>query len=155
MKKLLLAALMLALVTPLYAEEVNAYQLDAAGNRVNPMESTGGSLSLVDENGNPIDAILDPVDGKYHMAVSMIQDVKADANNSSTDNLTSTNSFTFTGVGSSTLGVIGLQWNLKCDQNAIVYIEESDDDVNWDISHPFTYIASQGGAGAGAGRSGA
>lgn len=76
------------------------------------------------------------------------QDVVTDANNSSTTNLTSANSYTFTGTGSSTLGVAGLQFNLKTDQNATIYIEQSDDNTNWDISDSYDYKYSKGGFGA-------
>lgn len=75
------------------------------------------------------------------------QDVEVDANNSSATNLTSGNSYTFTGTGTSTLGVVGLQWNLKTDQNATVYIEQSDDNTNWDVSDSFDYYYSKGGDG--------
>jgi len=93
---------------------------------------------LSDPSGNVIDAEADQ-DGKYHLSVTANQDVNEDTNNSSTTNLTSANSYTFTGTGTSTLGVVGLQWNLKTDQNATVYIEQSDDNTNWDISDSFDY----------------
>ena len=84
----------------------------------------------------------------YEEVKSMVrQDVATDPNNSSTTNLDAGNSYTFTGAGSSTLGVAGLQWNLKTDQNATVYIEQSDDNVNWDISDAFDYIERDGGDG--------
>nr|AKH46384.1 hypothetical protein [uncultured marine virus] len=107
-----------------------------------PIDST-----LYDGSGNPVSVILDTVSGDYHLATSTIQDVKADANNSSTTNLDAGNSYTFTGTGTTTLGVAGLQWSLKCDQNATVYIEQSDDDTNWDISDSFDYIERDGGDG--------
>jgi len=75
------------------------------------------------------------------------QDANVDANNSSTTNLAAGNSYTFTGTGTSTLGVAALQWNLKTDQNATVYIEQSDDNTNWDISDSFAYYYSKGGDG--------
>ncbi len=78
---------------------------------------------------------------------SIQQDVREDAGNSSTTNLDAGNSYTFTGTGSSTLGVVGLQWSLKTDQNATVYIEESPDNSNWDISYSFQYITADGGRG--------
>ena len=81
------------------------------------------------------------------LGVRIQQDVREDPNNSSTTNLDSGNSHTFTGTGASTLGVVGLQWNLKTDQNAIVYIEQSDDNENWDLSDHFDYVASLGGNG--------
>ena len=75
------------------------------------------------------------------------QDVVADDNNSSTTNLASGNAYTFTGIATSTLGVVGLQWSLKTDQNATVYVEQSPDETNWDVSYCYNYIASNGGQG--------
>ena len=82
-------------------------------------------------------------DGKID--VTMDQNVTADPNNASTTNLAS--GATFTGEASSTLGVVGLQWNLYATQNCTVYSEESPDGTNWDISYEFDYIASKGGQG--------
>ena len=48
---------------------------------------------------------------------SVTQEVIADAGNSSTTNLAIGNSYTFTGVGYSTLGVVGLQVALFADKN--------------------------------------
>ena len=79
---------------------------------------------------------------------NMVQNVQVDEGNSSILNLTSANEYTFTGVGKSTLGVVGLQFNLKTDQNATIYVEQSDaNDENWDISDSFDYIYSKGGMG--------
>jgi len=89
-------------------------------------------------------AIVD-VSGSLHSSV--VQNVVSDPNNTSVLNLDTGNSYTYTGTGSSTLGVVGLQWSLKTDQNATVYVEESPDGTNWDISYPFNYIASLGGRG--------
>ena len=86
-------------------------------------------------------------DGTNQLHTSTTQNVYADPNNSSTDNLDAANSYTFTGTATTTLGVVGLQWGLKTDQNATVYIEESNDGTNWDISYEFDYIANQGGRG--------
>jgi len=73
------------------------------------------------------------------------QDVTVDANNSSDANLAS--GATFTGTGTSTLGVVGLQWSLYTTENCTVYVEQSPDNTNWDISYEFEYIASKGGQG--------
>jgi len=99
---------------------------------------------IVDGSGNEIASHLS-ADGDYHLGTSMEQNVVADSNNSSTTNLTA--SETFTGTGTSTLGIVGLQWSLKTSENCTVYIEESDDNSNWDISYSFDYIASKGGRG--------
>jgi len=104
------------------------------------------NLTLYNENDNVIDSHLE-TDGGYHLGVAVTQSVVADTNNSSTTNLTSANSYTFTGASSSTLGVVGLQWSLKTDQNATVYIDQSDDESNWDITDTYDYLYSKGGTG--------
>lgn len=101
---------------------------------------------LYDKSGNVIDSHITP-DGEYHLGAAIAQDVYADANNSSDTNLTSGNSYTFTGTATSTLGVVGLQWSLKTDQNATVYIDQSPDGIEWDISDTFDYHNNLGGAG--------
>jgi len=103
-------------------------------------------MKLVDEDNNFIASHLQ-TDGDYHLGVNLTQSVFVDEGNSSTENLTSANSYTFTGTSASTLGVVGLQWSLKTDQNATVYIEESPDGTNWDIGYSFDYITSKGGRG--------
>jgi len=103
-------------------------------------------IKLIDEDNNFISS-QQQTNGDYHLGVSMTQDVYVDTNNSTSANLTSANSYTYTGTATSTLGVVGLQWSLKTDQNVTVYIEESPDGTNWDISYPFDYIASTGGRG--------
>lgn len=75
------------------------------------------------------------------------QDVIADANNSSTTNLDSGNSYTFTGTSTSTLGVVGIQVSLKTDADTTVYIDQSPDGTNWDIVDSFDYLTKDGGNG--------
>jgi hypothetical protein len=108
--------------------------------------ATAGGLHnvLQDSSGNVIDAEADHL-GKYHLAVTINQDVNADANNSSTTNLAS--SATFEGTSTSTLGVVGLQWSLKTSENCTVYIDQSDDETNWDLCDTYDYKTSLGGAG--------
>ena len=106
--------------------QLNTTQFDSLGNEIASHITTQGS---------------------YHLGTSIQQDVNVDPNNSSTDNLNTANSYIFTGTGTSTLGVTGLQWNLKTDQNATVYVEQSDDNTNWDLSDSFEYLTSKGSAG--------
>lgn len=79
----------------------------------------------------------------HHLQVSTVQEVIADNNNSSTTNLTAVNGYTFTGTGTSTLGIVGIQVSLFANQNCIVYVEQSPDNINWDIIDPFYYTASK------------
>jgi hypothetical protein len=73
------------------------------------------------------------------------QVVTADNNNSFTANLAS--NALCSGIATSTLGVAGIQVSLKTDQNCIVWIEQSPDGFNWDISDPFNYYAAIGNFG--------
>jgi hypothetical protein len=73
------------------------------------------------------------------------QNVIADTLNSSTANLSA--SQTFTGTSASTLGVAGIQVSLKTDQNCYVYVDQSPDGFNWDIVDTYTYYTRMGGNG--------
>jgi hypothetical protein len=68
---------------------------------------------------------------------SITQNVTADPNNSSVANLASL--ATFTGTKTSTLGVAGLQVSLHSSENCDVWVEQSPDGNNWDISDIFHY----------------
>jgi hypothetical protein len=81
-----------------------------------------------------VDTVTNPVPVDQHVIV--------DANNSSTTNLAVGNSYTFTGVGTDTLGVAGIQVTLKTDQNCTVQVEQSPDNTNWDIIDSYNYYAS-------------
>jgi len=81
---------------------------------------------------------------------SITQDVKADADNTSEDNLAV--DAVFKGEWVSTLGVVGLQWAVNADQNMTVCVEEAasnadDGDDAYDIQYCFDYISSKGGRG--------
>jgi len=77
---------------------------------------------IVGADGSVIDTEVDYL-GKYHLAVTANQDVNESAGNTSEVNLAA--GATFTGTPVSTLGVVGLQWNLNTDQNCTIYSEES------------------------------
>ena len=76
---------------------------------------------------------------------SITQNVVADPNNSSTDNLAV--SASFTGTATSTLGVVGLQVSFKADQDCTVYVDQSPDGTNWDITDSFNAYVLRGGIG--------
>lgn len=69
------------------------------------------------------------------------QDVVVSSGNSSTTNLAKSPDagYIFVGTAQSTLNVGALQVGLKADQNCIVYIEQSVDGTNWDISDSYKY----------------
>src|SRR5574343_1046597 len=71
------------------------------------------------------------------------QDVIADPNNSSDDDLDAGNTYTFTGTASSTLGVAAIQVSLFANKNCYIKVEQSPDGTNWDLSDPFNYTASR------------
>ena len=73
------------------------------------------------------------------------QNVIADAGNSSALPLPPGGAFA--GLAANTLGVAGLQVSLKTDQNCTVYVEQSPDGINWDISDVYLYVASLGNFG--------
>jgi hypothetical protein len=53
--------------------------------------------------------------------------------------------------GSSTLGVNSIQPNLFATQNCTLYVDQSPDNINWDLTNSFNYVATPGGVAAGAG----
>jgi hypothetical protein len=70
---------------------------------------------------------------------SITQNVTADPNNSSEANLAA--SAIFSGSATSTLGVAGIQVSLYTTQNCHVWVEQSPDGNNWDISDLFEYYS--------------
>lgn len=76
---------------------------------------------------------------------SIVQNVKQSTSNNSTTPLNS--GATFTGVGESTLGIVGIQVNFICDRNCRVYVDQSTDNANWDITDYFDFKAALGGLG--------
>lgn len=68
---------------------------------------------------------------------AMVQNVVDSPYNSSTAVLAPT--AYFTGTGTSTLGVAGIQVSLYANQNCSVYVEQSPDNTNWDISDIYYY----------------
>lgn len=81
------------------------------------------------------------------VVAQITQNVIADAVNSSTSNINS--GATFNGAqatGTRTLGVAAIQVSLKTNQNCTVYVDQSPDNSNWDITDTFTYYYSLGGA---------
>ena len=74
---------------------------------------------------------------------SILQDVVADANNSSTDDLDAGNTYLFEGDPTSTLGVAGIQVSLFANKNCLVSIQQSPDATpHWDLIDEYHYTAS-------------
>ena len=102
------------------------------------------SAWLKTTGGTPIQTIED-ISGNYNLGVSSVQNVIADTNNSTTDNIAA--GATWSGESTSTLGIVGIQFSLKTDQNCMVYFDQSPDGENWDITDSQNYIHSHGGEG--------
>lgn len=91
---------------------------------------------------SPIETHSD-TEGGYHLGVSITQDVYESEYSNTTTPLASGG--TFTASGESTLGVAGIQVNIKTDSNCIVYVDQSTDNINWDIIDSFNYYYTLGG----------
>lgn len=74
---------------------------------------------------------------------SVNQNVIVSTVNSSTTNLTAGS--TFTGSSETTLGIAAIQVNVKADQNVTVYVDQSMDGTNFDITDEFIQYYSLGG----------
>lgn len=114
-------------------------------------------MSIEDTDGNPI--MIETIDNNKYLGTTILQDVHASTTNElyaaigdpaaaavgpgETKNLTSGG--IFTGTSQSSLGVASAQINLKTDQNCTVYVDQSMDNVNWDITDSYTYYYSDGG----------
>lgn len=70
------------------------------------------------------------------------QDIQIDPLNSSTTNLAA--SATFTGSAVSNITATAIQIFLKTDQNCTVYLDQSQDGVNWDVSDPYNFYSAVG-----------
>jgi hypothetical protein len=79
-------------------------------------------------------------------STGITQDVVADNINSFSGSGLASGAF-FTGSAVSTLGVAGIQVSLFTDQNCIVYVDQSPDSLNWDISDQYNYHTSKNNFG--------
>jgi hypothetical protein len=104
--------------------------------------SKAGRVTLYDPAGNVIESVYDPVTNAYYQGVAIRQDVHVSAANSSTANIGAGN--TFTGVGETTLGVAAIQVNLFINQTATVFVDQSADNANWDITDSWQVPANTG-----------
>jgi len=103
--------------------QIGAVELKNGTTDQRAVVDTDGSLqTTLYSEGAAIGSSLDS-DGNNYLSVALIQDVNVAAGNSSSTNLAS--GATWTGDPVSTLGVVGLQWNLNTDQNCTIYSEES------------------------------
>lgn len=76
-------------------------------------------------------------DSSGNLHTSTVQNVVSSTLNSSTTNISA--SGTYTGSAESTLGIAGIQVMFKADQNCTVYVDQSPDGTNWDVSDDYQY----------------
>jgi hypothetical protein len=81
----------------------------------------------------------------YLKDVNIKQNVIVSDGNSSSTNLSAYG--TYTGTSASTLGVNGIQVSLHTDRNCYVYIDQSPDGYNWDLTNLYQYRSSEVGLG--------
>lgn len=106
-----------------------------------------GPVKIVDASGNNIEST-QCTNGSYHLGVSAIQSVYTDPRNSDSGHeLNAGNSYTFTGLYTSTLGVAAIQVTMFSNQNATVYVDQSMDHVTWDLTDTYNYYTAVGNFG--------
>jgi len=98
--------------------------------------SKAGRVTLYDSSGNELASI------SRYLGVAMRQDVFISANNSSTANINA--GVTWYGTGESSLNVAGIQTNVYADQPVTIYVEQSNDNVNWNISDSWQIPSNYG-----------
>jgi len=111
---------------------------------VNGTDATSSTLINIDSittNNYNIVNTESEVSGK----VSINQSVIVSVVNSSVTNINAGQ--TFTGKVESTLGIAGIQVNLKSDQDCLVYVDQSIDGINWDITDEYLYYIGIGNFG--------
>lgn len=121
---------------------------EVSGKRVVPVKVE--SMPALSESDNAIGAVelkdatsdTRATISDQGLEVNIKQDVVADDNNSSTFNLNSGNSYTFTGTSTSTLGVAGIQVSLYADKNCHINVQQSPDEIHWDLNDEYYYTAS-------------
>lgn len=79
-------------------------------------------------------------------ALAINQNTVVDPANSTTTNLAS--GATFTGASTLDLNYTAVQFTVKSDQNLFVYVDQSPDGTNWDITDAFEFYTSEGGTGS-------
>jgi hypothetical protein len=113
-----------------------ALSTDIADSRISGVSLIGKTVFTYDDGRWYIveeDLSLSP----YFLNSSIDQAISVDHGNSSTNNLSISGSFV--GNSLSTLKVAGIQVSLKADQNCLVQVQQSQDNINWDIIDEYYY----------------
>lgn len=114
------------------------YERVRIANGTSPTPSTTISIdTIASYPDNILETSTVVTDGK----IAIGQNVIASICNSSTTDLAKypDAGSTFTGLSESTLNAAGIQVSLKTTQNCDIYVEQSPDGSNWDISDYFAY----------------
>jgi hypothetical protein len=92
---------------------------------------------IYDTSGSALEIHTD-VDGEKYLGVATIQAIHVDPNNSISGSGIGI-SGSYVGMGTSTLGIAGIRVAFYADQNCILYVQQSIDNINWDISDPYDF----------------
>jgi hypothetical protein len=116
------------------------YQRVSFVNGTTPASTTTLSIDTIASHNMNILNVTGEITGE----VSINQKIVASVANSSITNLTAspTAGYIFVGTGESALSNAVIQVSLKTDQNCIVYVSQSSDGINWDLSDRFSYNKS-------------
>jgi len=93
-----------------------------------------------------IDLTATEVIGSMFTASSVVQNELIDLNNTASSpefNLNAGNNYTFTGRSTSILGTAGIQLQFFSDQNCKVIVQQSADNIYWDLIDIFYYYANK------------
>ena len=114
--------------------------MNSAGSTVIGVDLFGSrKVTMKDSSGNEIFTSTNPAYASIH------QHVILSTYNNSTANLTASGSFT--GSAESTLDCAGIQITLYTTENCLVYIQQSINGTNWDISDVYNYYDHIGNFG--------
>jgi hypothetical protein len=104
--------------------------------------SKAARVTLYDSAGNKFESIYDPASGDYYLGVGMVQDIHASTSNSTTANINA--GATWSGTSESTVGVSGIQVMHYVDRPRTMYIYQSGDGSNFDVTDSWDAPAGQG-----------
>jgi hypothetical protein len=122
------------------AQETGGNLAAIAASITTPADQTVSKVvaaQLYADNGASYDHYID-ADGDVCLAVSTIQNITADANNTSSANIAS--AATYTGTATNALGIGAIQVMLLASQPCTVFIDQSGDGTNYDVTDSYTYI---------------
>lgn len=98
-------------------------------------------VALKDGAGNLIGSNQDVTGGDWHLATCTTQEIYRDVNNTSAVNLSS--GATFIGTATNITNFDAVQIMLFTDQPCQVFVDQSQDGTNWDLTDNFIYIVGK------------